>query len=241
MNISAPVKIILTIIIIGIIGGVFYLTMYQKQIAEISKLKGDIVAKNKQLEDIKEQVKQLPEKQRRLEELNAQINAETQVGLTKEDDKDFIPNYLEQIEELVLQIRIKTGDSSFDLTEVRPGAASVAAAAAPPPEQAAPAPGAPAPGATPAPGAGTGAAASAPPPPSALAGSPTRTFEMTMKGRYNTLIEFLNQLGDLKLKRLVTINRIGLSPEGEKAPGLPPVLNISIPVTAYLGTGGAGR
>ncbi|CAN0431204.1 unnamed protein product [Phaeothamnion confervicola] len=57
-----------------------------------------------------------------------------------------------------------------------------------------------------------------------------------MTGKYSTLIDFLYQLGAMKLDRLVTINKISLSPnkiEGNASP----VLTIAMPVTAYMKTG----
>ncbi|MBI2251526.1 MAG: hypothetical protein HYU63_02000, partial [Armatimonadetes bacterium] len=49
---------------------------------------------------------------------------------------------------------------------------------------------------------------------------------------------FLQELAKLGLKRLVTINRIALSPSKEGETGTSPILSISIPVTAYLKGGG---
>ena len=76
--------------------------------------------------------------------------------------------------------------------------------------------------------------------PAVLKKFPTRTFQMTMRGRYATLIEFLYQLGDLRLERLVTINKIALTPDGsdKKSGGKSPVLTIQIPITAYMREGG---
>ncbi|MEW6281624.1 MAG: type 4a pilus biogenesis protein PilO, partial [Candidatus Eremiobacterota bacterium] len=68
-------------------------------------------------------------------------------------------------------------------------------------------------------------------------GFPTRVFSMTMNGHYQTLVDFLYQLGALKLDRLVTINKITLSPTTDKDTG-EDTLNISIPITAYLRQGG---
>ena len=75
--------------------------------------------------------------------------------------------------------------------------------------------------------------------PDALKQFPTRVFQMTMKGRYSTLIEFLYQLGDLRLERLVTIDKIALQPENKKeGDKRSPVLTIQIPITAYMRQGG---
>jgi hypothetical protein len=70
-----------------------------------------------------------------------------------------------------------------------------------------------------------------------LQGFPTRVFAMDMTGRYSTLVEFLYQLGNLELDRLVTINEISLKPETSKDEPGSPVLSITIPITAYLRQG----
>lgn len=69
----------------------------------------------------------------------------------------------------------------------------------------------------------------------ALEGAPRRVFQMSFQGRYETLANFLIQLGRLRLDRLVTINKIELSPVANARPG---VLQIQMPVTAYLRQGG---
>ena len=67
-----------------------------------------------------------------------------------------------------------------------------------------------------------------------------RTFTMNMKGKYSTLLYFFDQVGALKLRRLVTIGDLSLTPESGE-PGTSPVLSITIPITAYLKQGGAGQ
>ncbi|MFH1453676.1 MAG: hypothetical protein ABIH00_06825 [Armatimonadota bacterium] len=220
MNVNTPTKIILTIIIIGLIGTLFYFTTYQKQIKEIGTLKEDLKTKQTKLAEIKEKINDLPNLVAQKEKLEAMVKKALEEGLVAEKTEDFVPNYLTQIEELTKEIRLKTGDLSFVLVEIRPGAVGVEQTQAP---------GA-APGEPPAEETGAGE--------EVFAGFPTRTFEMSMKGRYNTLIEFLTQLSDLKLKRLVEINRIGLSPEGQDKIGGSPILNITIPIKAYLRQGG---
>jgi len=66
---------------------------------------------------------------------------------------------------------------------------------------------------------------------------PTRVLNMSMRGKYATLIDFLYQLGALKLERLVTIDKIALSPADKSTAGSP-TLTITIPITAYMRQGG---
>ncbi|RQW80211.1 MAG: hypothetical protein EHM79_20215 [Geobacter sp.] len=70
-----------------------------------------------------------------------------------------------------------------------------------------------------------------------LKGCPKRKFQIQLCGRYNTIVNFLQQLGALKLKRLVTIDRILLSPSGTAAAGHSPTLSVTMPMTAYMRPG----
>lgn len=225
MNITNPIKILLTIIIIALIGAVFYFTSYQAKIKEIKTLEGDFKAKETRLVDVKNQVKDLPNLIAERDRLKMENEALLQGKLVPEETKDFVPNYLSQIETLIKEIRIKTGDESFDITEVRPGAESLEQSPQKQADKNEPE--------------AQKQAQKQAEAEAVFAAFPKRTFEMTMKGRYNTLIEFLTQLGDLKLKRLVTINRIGLSPGEVKDSNSSPILTITIPVTAYLKQGGS--
>ena len=71
--------------------------------------------------------------------------------------------------------------------------------------------------------------------PQVLAGYPTRGFQMSLTGRYASVIDFLRQLSALKLKRLVTVSKINLAPTGSKENYYEsPVLSITLPITVYL-------
>lgn len=71
--------------------------------------------------------------------------------------------------------------------------------------------------------------------PASLASYPVKTFNMTLKGRYATVIDFLRQLGALKLKRLVTVNKISLNGQYDKdSYSKSPVLSVTIPLSVYL-------
>lgn len=71
--------------------------------------------------------------------------------------------------------------------------------------------------------------------PEALAGYPTRGFQMSLTGRYATVVDFLRQLGALKLKRLVTVSRINLTLKGTPEDySKSPVLNVTLPITVYM-------
>lgn len=71
--------------------------------------------------------------------------------------------------------------------------------------------------------------------PSVLSSYPARSFQMSLTGRYTTVIDFLRQLGALKLKRLVTVSKLTLSgsPNSENY-SQSPMLTITMPISVYL-------
>jgi Tfp pilus assembly protein PilO len=68
-----------------------------------------------------------------------------------------------------------------------------------------------------------------------LASYPARSFQMSLTGRYTTIIDFLRQLGALKLKRLVTVSKLTLngSPDTTNY-SRSPKLTITMPISVYL-------
>jgi Tfp pilus assembly protein PilO len=68
-----------------------------------------------------------------------------------------------------------------------------------------------------------------------LSSYPARSFQMTLTGRYTTVIDFLRQLGALKLKRLVTISKLTLTGSFDKDNYYrSPMLTITMPISVYL-------
>lgn len=70
-----------------------------------------------------------------------------------------------------------------------------------------------------------------------LSDCPRKSFQLQLSGRYGTVVDFLRQLGELKLRRLVTIDRLSLSPSAEVRSGQSPTLSVAMPMTAYLRPG----
>lgn len=214
-RISNPAKIFITIVIVILIGVGFYFVSYQEKFNQIKKLDQDIIVKKQQLEKERKELEEIPKLRKQRDQLRLKLEALVKEKVGTETVKEFVPNYLVQIEQLVKEVKTSTSDPSFKLLTLRPGAAGAVSV----------------PGTTP-PAAETAAKEGAEVP-AALAKFPTRSFGMTMEGRYNTLIYFLEQLGEMKLRRLVKIDRINLSSK-EAKPGLSPVLSITLPVTAYM-------
>lgn len=69
-----------------------------------------------------------------------------------------------------------------------------------------------------------------------LSSYPARSFQMSLTGRYTTIIDFLRQLGALKLKRLVTVSKLTLAKgtSSSKDYTKSPILTITMPISVYL-------
>lgn len=220
MSLTTPMKIIIAFILIGLIGAGFYLLDWQAKFTERDSQKKQLEEANQKLAKIKEDIKALPELTRQMEEKERELNALVSSKMSQEDPQLFVANYIAEIERMVVAQQEATGDYDFDIQSITPGAQANA-----------PSP--------------TGGNGTTPPPtdagssntPEALQGFPTRVFQMQMTARYSTLVDFLYQLGALKLDRLVTINKISLSPGKQSESGDSPVLNVQIPITAYMKTG----
>jgi Tfp pilus assembly protein PilO len=226
VTLTTPMKIVLAVIIIAVIGLGFWLLDWQKKQAELATIQRTLEEKKAEKDRIEKDVQKIDELVKINNDLKGQLKVIIESGFVPEQEKDFVPNYLEKVEGLVARVAAENGDDSFEILSVTPGAQTIQQA--------------------PASAGGTKtdaktdakAAAAAPaPPPEALKNYPTRTFQMSMRGRYETLIDFLDRLGRLELQRLVTVNKLALSPaEGVKSGS--PTLAITMPLTAYLRTGG---
>jgi Tfp pilus assembly protein PilO len=218
-------KIIIAILLIGLIGAGFYVLDYKAKWEDLANKTRELADSTQALQKIQEEIKALPELTRQVEQKEAEMktlvsNTGRQSGAEKPEM--FVANYIQEIERMVISQQESTGDYDFDIVSIQPGSAGTAS---------------PAPG-----GESKGGAPGAPPPsegaatPEALQGFPTRVFSMNMTSKYSTLIDFLYQLGAMKLDRLVTINRISLSP-GKGEGNASPVLTVTMPITAYMKTG----
>jgi Tfp pilus assembly protein PilO len=214
MSLTTPMKIVIAIFIIILIGAGFYLLDYQAKFTRLDQAETDLRKSQADLEAIKTEIKGLGDLNKQLEAKQRELREVVVSKMSAEDPQLFVPNYIAEIERMVVGQQEATGDYDFDIQSISPGAASSVSA----------------PGGDKGPGGpDTGAAQT----PDALSGFPTRVFQMSMTSKYSTLVDFLYQLGALKLDRLVTINKISLSPN--KADGAEsPVLSVQLPITAYM-------
>lgn len=225
MTLTTPMKIVLAVIIIAVIGLGFWILDWQKKQNTLDGIVKTLVDKEAERDRIEKDVQKIDELVQVNNRLKGDLKVIVESGFTPEKENTFVPNYLEKVESLVARIGLEDNDSSFEIVSITPGAQVTGTAPA---------------------GAAAGGKdkdakkdAPAPAPaPEALRNYPTRTFQMAMKGRYETLVDFLDRLGRLELQRLVTVNKLALAPaEGLKGTSSP-TLSITMPLTAYLRTGG---
>ncbi len=220
MALTTPMKLILALVIILLIGAGFYVLDWQKKYQQIEQLNADLQTKQDKLRKTEEEIKQLPILTKKVEELEKKLQSLVASKFTQEEPELFVANYIAEIERMVIGQQEATSDYDFNIVSITPGAMQATQVS----------------GGDASAGEGdldSGSAES----PEALQGFPTRVFQMQMTGRYATLVDFLYQLGALELDRLVTINKISLSPNAGE-PGESPVLSVTIPITAYLRQGG---
>jgi Tfp pilus assembly protein PilO len=207
-------KIVIAIFIIILMGAGFYLLDYQGKFEKLRQAQSDLAKSQQDLAEIKEQIKSLGDLNKKLDEKQKELREVVVSKMSAEDPQLFVPNYIAEIERMVVGQQEATGDYDFDIQSITPGQAQQTSAPGGGGESKAP-------------------DASAAQTPDALSGFPTRVFSMQMTSKYSTLVDFLYQLGALKLDRLVTINKISLSPS--KSDGVAsPVLSVTMPITAYM-------
>jgi len=228
VTLTTPMKVVLAVIIIAIIGLGFWMLDWQAKQQQLTQIDKTLEDKRQEKERMEKDVQKIDELVQVNNKLKDELKALVASGFTPESDYNFVPNYLEKVEALVARVAAENRDESFEINSITPGAQQTSAAPGAKKEREA----SPSPAASPAP-----AAASVP---AALQSYPTRTFQMAMRGRYETLIDFLDRLGHLELQRLVTVNKLSLSP-GEAVKTGSPTLTINMPLTAYLRTGGEGQ
>jgi len=210
--------VVLAVIVIAIIGLLFWMLDWQGKQQTLTQIDKTLEEKRAEKERMEKDVQKIDELVKVNNDLKEQLKHIVETGFTPEKAEDFVANYLEKMESLVARIAVEDNDTSFDILSISPGQQQQQAAPKKDEKK------------------DEKAAAPASVPP-ALQNYPTRTFAMSMKGRYETLIDFLDRLGRLELQRLVTVNKISLSPAAEITRGSP-VLSITMPLTAYLRTGG---
>ncbi len=211
---TTPMKLIIAIIAILLIGAGFYMFDWSEKWERKKAAEANLAAKTQELDQLKEAIKELPLLQQQVREKQEELQKVISTKVSNETPDEFVGNYLREIERLVLDEQKATGDYTFIIKSISPGAAASASA----------------------PGGGN----NAPPAqetPEALAAFQTRVFTMSLTGKYSTIVEFLYQLGAMKLDRLVTINSLHLGKGNGGEGGVSPTLTVDLPITAYLKTG----
>lgn len=212
---TTPMKLIIAIIAILLIGAGFYMFDWSEKWERKKAAEANLAAKTEELNTLKEAIKELPLLQQQVREKQEELQKVISTKVSNETPDEFVGNYLREIERLVLDQQKATGDYTFIIKSISPGNPQQASAPA-----------------------GGGAPAPAQETPEALAAFQTRVFTMSLSGKYSTIVEFLYQLGAMKLDRLVTINSLHMSRGGGAGESVgSPTLSLDLPITAYLKTG----
>ncbi len=218
---NTPMKVAVAIVIIALMGLGFYMVDWSEKQKKIEELQGQYQEKVQQKERLEADIAKLEEYEKEVEKLEQELLSLVQSKFTQEEPELFVANYIAEIERMVVGQQEATGDYDFKITSIAPQGEKTTSVNTGGEGGEAQAEG------------GTSAAEES----ETLQGFPTRVFNMSMTARYATLVDFLYELGALELDRLVTINQISLTPLGGTDEGMSPVLNVTIPITAYLRQG----
>jgi Tfp pilus assembly protein PilO len=201
MDIPTPLKVLVSLCIIVMIGLCFFFVDWQKKMAEKKELDLTLSAKTTEHEQQLILAQELPIEKKRNEALRQEVRGMMSELFTPETEGDFVPSYIANMERLVEQLQVSLDDKQFFITVLNPGSTVTESEDA------------------------------------YLTGVPKKKFQIQLSGRYFTIVNFLQQLGALGLKRLVTIDRISLAPSGATGSGYSPTLSVTMPMTAYMRPG----
>ena len=215
---NTPMKVAVAVVIIALMGVGFYVVDWSDKKKKIEELQAQYVEKEQQKKRLEEDVAKLEEYEKEAEKLEKELLSLVQSKFTQEEPELFVANYIAEIERMVVGQQEATGDYDFKITQISPKGQKMSEVNSG--EE----------------GEEETEEVTAAEESETLQGFPTRVFDMNMTGRYTTIVDFLYELGALELDRLVTINKISLSPTNTED-GSSPILDINIPITAYLRQG----
>lgn len=216
---NTPMKVAVAVVIIALMGLGFYVVDWSEKKKTIVELQAQYQEKEVQKKRLEDDVAKLEEYEKEAAKLEKELLSLVQSKFTQEEPELFVANYIAEIERMVVGQQEATGDYDFKITQISPKGQTMSQVQGAEGE-----------------GEEGSEQATAAEESETLQGFPTRVFDMTMTGKYQTLVDFLYELGALELDRLVTINNITLSPK-ETGSGASPVLTVTIPITAYLRQG----
>lgn len=206
-------KITIAVILIALMGLWFWLQMYQPKQKQIVSLNQQILEEEEKYQELKLEAENLAKWEEARIQFQQVLSTLHQTAVLK----DFIPSFLTDIEKLAKEERQSTHDASFRVTSISPGAVQNTTPA------------------TPASGASKPETKTA----SATPQSGKTVIQLNFTGRYNTIVDFLQQLANFKLNKLVTVQKISLGPQSAE-PGLSPTLTVNMPFEVYMLAKGGG-
>jgi Tfp pilus assembly protein PilO len=121
MALNTPMKIVLTVVVIILIGIGFYLLDYSSKFNEIKDMEAELVKKEEMLKVNQERVRRLPEQLAKKEMLEIQLDKLIQERLPQEDAMIFVPRFIQSMEQLIAKERVATGDRTMEVISITPG------------------------------------------------------------------------------------------------------------------------
>ncbi len=216
---NTPMKIAVAAVIIILMAVGFHVVDWSEKHKEIEALDAQYAERVQQKERLEADVAKLPQYREEAAKLEKELLSLVQSKFTQEEPELFVANYIAEIERMVVGQQEATQDFDFQIKSITPRNQKMSTVKT---------------GEEGEEDDGGGAAVEES---ETLQGFPTRVFDMKMTARYATLVDFLYELGRLELDRLVTINKISLTPGEGRDAGVSPILNVQIPITAYLRQG----
>ena len=173
MNANASIKLLVAFLAIAVIVTLFWMLDWDQKYKDIETHEATIAEKETELQEQRKLVAQLPALTARKVELEQELARVIQTNLVPEKAELFVANYIKEVEKLTTEEGYRLGDNSFEIISITPGALTSETAKS---------------GSSSSEGEGEEGEDGQP---AVLKKFPTRTFQMTMRGRYATLIEFL--------------------------------------------------
>ena len=122
VNLNAPVKCVVALLIIAICVGVFYFADWQGKMEDIERVVKENESLTAELADKRKQIEELPRLTKEKQELEAELARVVQTNLVPEKAEMFVANYLKEIEKLFTEESYRTGDKSLEILSITPGA-----------------------------------------------------------------------------------------------------------------------
>ena len=128
MTINTPVKIVVAFVVIALIVVMFWLFDWKEKTELVEQNNAKVAELEVKLEEQRKLVPDLPALTKEKTELEAELARVVQTNLVPEKAELFVANYIKEIEKLTDEEGYRTGDDSFEIISITPGAMTSQAA-----------------------------------------------------------------------------------------------------------------